>query len=188
MTVEQRFSLPSGSRVAGVRFRPGMAGQILGVAPAELTDSSVALDALWGASAREIEERIATTNSVDDALNLLLACLAPGPPPNPVQRAIEFISAADGCADLDFIARQANLSPRQFRRRCLEESGLTPKQLCRVLRFRHATRLAQNATQPNWSGIANDAGYFDQSHLIRDFREFTGRPPVSVFSNTVAIK
>ena len=37
-----------------------------------------------------------------------------------------------------------------------------------------------------WAAIATDAGYFDQAHLIRDFHEFTGRAPVSVFSNTAA--
>ena len=73
-------------------------------------------------------------------------------------------------------------TPVQFRRRCLEESGLTPKHLCRVLRFRRACALAHPAA--DWAEIAAGAGYFDQSHLIRDFREFTGRTPVSVFSNT----
>jgi AraC-like DNA-binding protein len=34
--------------------------------------------------------------------------------------------------------------------------------------------------------IALESGYFDQAHLIRDFRQFTGRPPMSVFSNTAA--
>ena len=85
--------------------------------------------------------------------------------------------------DLEWVARQANLSSRQFRRRCLEESGLTPKQLCRVLRFRHACQLARGGARVEWAGIAAEAGYFDQAHLIRDFREFAGATPVSVFSN-----
>jgi AraC-like DNA-binding protein len=75
------------------------------------------------------------------------------------------------------------LSPRQFRRRCLEESGLTPKRLSRVLRFRHACRIARAAKRPNWSDIALEAGYFDQAHLIRDFHKFTGLTPMAVFSN-----
>ena len=90
--------------------------------------------------------------------------------------------AAHGDLDLEWAARHACLSARQFRRRCLEESGLTPKHLCRVLRFRRAYALA--AQGANWASIASDVGYFDQAHLIRDFREFTGRAPMSVFSKT----
>jgi len=91
---------------------------------------------------------------------------------------------ADGNADLESIARQSNLSPRQFRRRCLEESGLSPKRLCRVLRFRRACRIAGGFDRPDWAAIALEAEYFDQAHLIRDFHEFTGLTPMAVFSNT----
>jgi AraC-like DNA-binding protein len=74
------------------------------------------------------------------------------------------------------------MSDRQFRRRCLDESGLAPTQLCRVLRFRRACALGRRGLP--WGLIAAEAGYFDQAHLIRDFREFTGVTPMSVFSNT----
>jgi AraC-like DNA-binding protein len=86
---------------------------------------------------------------------------------------------------LDWVAAQAGMSPRQFRRRCFEESGLAPKHLCRILRFRHACELAISRGS-GWAAIAADAGYFDQAHLIHDFHEFTGRAPVSFFSNTAA--
>jgi AraC-like DNA-binding protein len=99
-------------------------------------------------------------------------------------RAVGAMTRTHGNANLDWIAAQANLSPRQFRRRCLEESGLTPKHLCRVLRFRHSNSLASASRRPDWADIAGRAGYYDQAHLIRDFREFTGQTPMSVFSNT----
>jgi AraC-like DNA-binding protein len=78
------------------------------------------------------------------------------------------------------------MSARQFRRRCREESGLGPKHLSRILRFRRACRLAQCGE--SWPQVAVEAGYFDQAHLIRDFREFTGSTPVSVFSKTAALR
>jgi AraC-like DNA-binding protein len=99
-----------------------------------------------------------------------------------VQRAIEVVASSHGDVNLEWVARQAGMSERQFRRRCLEESGLAPKQLCRVLRFRRACALGERGLP--WGLIAAEAGYFDQAHLIRDFREFTGNTPVSVFSNT----
>jgi AraC-like DNA-binding protein len=184
MTVEQRFEFPKDACLTGVRFRPGMAGCFLGISPAELTDSSVPLEALWSKGAPELKQRLDDARSIRDAMGILLGSLPEPAAPNPVQQAIGAIAAAGGNADLDDMARQANLSPRQFRRRCLEESGLTPKRLCRVLRFRRVCRIAGILHQPNWSAIALETGYFDQAHLIRDFHEFTGLAPLSVFSNT----
>jgi AraC-like DNA-binding protein len=185
MTREQRFHFPKGAQLAGVRFRPGMAGRFLGVSPAELTDKSAPLEDLWPRRARELKQHMDDAKSVDDAMRILLSDLpAPDAALNPTQRAIESLAAAHGNADLDMAAHQANLSLRQFRRRCLEESGLTPKRLCRVLRFRHACRLAGEVDRLDWPAIALEADYFDQSHLIRDFQEFTGHTPMAVFSNT----
>jgi len=184
MTVEQRFDYSAGTTTVGVRFRPAMAGLFLGVPPAELTDLLAPLGEIWGSAGHRLTNRLDCAGSATECVELITAALpAPAPTLDPVLRAIEVITAAHGSVDLDYIARQANLSTRQFRRRCLETSGLTPKQLCRVLRFRRASALAARGI-PHWSAIAAEAGYFDQAHLIRDFREFTGRTPMSVFSNT----
>ena len=183
MTTEQRFTLPAGAQMAGVRFHPGMAGMFLKVAPAELTDASAPLEEIWGKAGRDLAAGLEEAASVEAAVAMMVASL---PPPsktaNPVQRGLGAIAAAHGNVDLDLIASQTNLSPRQFRRRCLEESGLTPKHLCRILRFRYACGLADRRCL-DWAAIAAEAGYFDQAHLIRDFREFTGNTPMSVFSN-----
>jgi len=185
MTTEQRFSYSENACVAGVRFRSGMAGPFLGVAPAELTDRSVPLEEICPRRVRELHRRLDDAISIRDAVSILLAHLPPpAATPNPVQRAIESAAAVNGNVDPDRLACSANLSPRSFRRRCVEESGLGPKRLCRVLRFRHACNLARASVRPDWASIAVDAGYFDQAHFIHDFREFTGLTPMAVFSNT----
>lgn len=185
MTREQRFHYPEGAYLTGIRFRPGMANTFLGISAAELTDASVSLEDLWPRRARQLTLQMDDAESIRDAMQILFDNLpAPNNVLTPTQRAVEALAIANGNADLDVAARQANLSARQFRRRCLEESGLSPKRLCRVLRFRHACRLARQANYRNWSAIAMEAEYFDQSHLIRDFQEFTGHPPMAVFSNT----
>jgi len=185
MTVEQRFEFSANSFAAGIRFLPGMASPFLRTSASELTDGFAPLEDLWGASGRNVGAQLDDATSPDDCMALLEGAIQQPPTsPNAIQRAIEEIVAAHGDVDLEFIADQANLSSRQFRRRCSEESGLTPKHLCRVLRFCRARGLAAGSTPPNWSAIAAETGYFDQAHLIRDFREFTLRTPVSVFSNT----
>jgi AraC-like DNA-binding protein len=183
MTAEQRYDLPSGVSTVGLRFHPGMAAAFLRVPAAELTDRVIPLEEIWGAAARELQSRLDHAVSAAERLAILGATVRPpASTPNPVQRAIETVTSSHGDIDLDWVARQAGMSERQFRRRCLEESGLAPKQLCRVLRFRRACALGERGLP--WGLIAAEAGYFDQAHLIRDFREFTGVTPMSVFSNT----
>lgn len=166
MTSEQRFNLAAGTCLVGIRFRPGMAGPFLGVSPAQLTNGSVSLEDLWSHRARELTRQMNDAKSIRDAMRRLLDSLrAPASVPNPVQQAIETIIKANGNADVDSAARHANLSARQFRRAC---------------------RIAHAAERPNWSAIAAEGEYFDQAHLIRDFREFIGATPVAVFSNTRA--
>lgn len=183
MTSEQRFHLPARVRTGGIRFRPGMARAFFRIHAHELTNRAIPLEALWGSAASELESRLADSGSAEDCSRILAAAIqSPEAPANGVQRAIEAMVAAHGDIDLDWLIRQTGISGRQFRRRCLEETGLSPKHLSRVLRFRHAFALGARGLP--WSLIAVETGYFDQAHLIRDFREFTGRTPLSVFSNT----
>ena len=180
MTVERRFHYAGRMETVGVRFHPGMAGPFLKLPALALTNESAALEDLWGLSARQLRRRLDNAPAAADWLRVLESVLAPPRQPSgPVERALRFLTDANGIADVDWIARQASLSPRQFRRRCLEQAGLGPKRLARVLRFRYANRLAAAAHRPDWSLIAATAGYFDQAHLIRDFREFTGRTPTA---------
>jgi len=185
MSATRHFDMAAGAAM-GVRLHPGMAGRLIGAAPGELTDQRVGLEDLWGRRARELLDRMVEARAVAEQLRLLVAALPAPPPPDRIQRAIAALTASHGTADLKWIARQANLSARQFRRRCEEESGLPPKHLCRVLRFRHAWRLAETSAGRDWPGVAAEAGYFDQAHLIRDFRQLAGGPPTTVFSNTAA--
>ena len=183
MTVERRFDIEPHSRRVGLRFRPGMAAPFLRMPVTELTDRVVPLEELWGSRVLDLAMRIADVPSIADACHVLTGAVSPPPTASStVQRALEMLASSHGNIDLEWIARQAGMSDRQFRRRCLEESGLAPKQLCRVLRFRHAFALGQRGLP--WGLVAAEAGYFDQAHMIRDFREFTGATPASVFSNT----
>jgi AraC-like DNA-binding protein len=185
MTTEQRFQFPEGAQMAGIRFRPGMARIFLRISAGELTDAAIPLEDLWSRRALELQRRLDDAVSVQRMLRIMFDNLpAPSEAPNPAQQAIESLTAARGHVDLNTVAREANLSPRQFRRRCLEETGLTPKRLSRVLRFRHACRIAGGPDRLSWADIALEAEYFDQAHLIRDFHQFTGQTPMAVFSNT----
>lgn len=185
MTIEQVFPLNAGTQTVGVRFRPGMARSILGVPLGEFTDTSLRLQDLWPQRGKELLTQLGELPFASHRIRALYQAIkVPEAAINSVGRAIAAMTVAHGNVSVDDLASQANLSPRQFRRRCYEESGLTPKHLCRILRFRHAQQLARLSPKAHWAKIAAEAGYFDQAHLIRDFHEFTGRAPMAVLSNT----
>jgi AraC-like DNA-binding protein len=183
MTLAARFDIEPGAWRVGLRFRPGMGRRFLRIDSSELVDRVIPLADVIGARAHEWRGRLDSAESNDERRRILLESVSGlEQKPDPVHLAIEAMTRAHGEVDVESLAVQAGISSRQFRRRCREEAGLGPKQLARVLRFRRACALA--ARGESWLRVAVEAGYFDQAHLIRDFREFTGATPVSDFSKT----
>ena len=71
------------------------------------------------------------------------------------------------------------MEPRADRRPLPGGDRPAPKRAARLLRFERARELAEAAERPDWARVAVEAGYYDQSHLINEFREITGRPPAT---------
>jgi AraC-like DNA-binding protein len=75
------------------------------------------------------------------------------------------------------LADKTGYSQRYFIKLFRNEVGLTPKRVHRLCRFRRVIETVQNAASPDWTDIALSLGYFDQAHLIHEFREFSGVTP-----------
>ena len=178
MTLWRDFVLPAKELLVGIRFRPGMSAARFGGPADRMTDRLVPLDQFWGAPARHLLERMGNAGSVGECASLLVASIGDTAPRSTLQKAVAFMEARAGRVSMDEIAREAGLSPRQFRRLCLAETGLSPKFLARVLRFRHAlTRVRAEAG--DHAGLAAECGYTDQSHFIAEFRQFCGHTPAA---------
>jgi AraC-like DNA-binding protein len=75
------------------------------------------------------------------------------------------------------VAAIVNLSQRHFIHVFSNEVGLTPKLFSRIQRFNRVVRSAAFSDDVDWLDMAMSFGYFDQAHLIHDFREFSGLTP-----------
>lgn len=84
------------------------------------------------------------------------------------------------------LAEELGWSRRRLVAGFQEEIGLPPKVVARLLRFEHARELGARPNRPSWAEIAFECGYYDQSHLINEFRAVTGRTPVTFFQDTAA--
>jgi AraC-like DNA-binding protein len=167
----------------GVRFRPGGAAQYLSVDAPGLTDGSTPLDDIWGAEAHYLRERLATAPHlaarVDVLDQALLGRLRDGPSAvdEAVLRAAEIATARGGRASVDSMAEAAGLGRRQLERRFLAAVGIPPKMACRVVRFRDAVARMHACPRAPLSWIALEAGYADQAHFTREFRELAETTP-----------
>jgi AraC-like DNA-binding protein len=172
-TAARVVDLVPGSRLVGVRLRPGAAGALLGLPASELRDLSPDAADVLGA----------------DAAQLLLDGLAEGQDPHALLlRAVErrgvrrpdpLLSAAISAlgrprARVAQVASELGVSARQLQRLISDAVGYGPKVLARVLRFR---RLQSLPAAPLVE-LALDAGYADQAHMTAEVTELAGLSPV----------
>jgi transcriptional regulator GlxA family with amidase domain len=75
-------------------------------------------------------------------------------------------------------------SHRHLIARFRQQIGLSPKTAARLVRFDGVWRRLDQRRRPSWAQIAGEAGYADQAHLVRDFREFTGTTPTDFVART----
>jgi AraC-like DNA-binding protein len=94
-----------------------------------------------------------------------------------VRRAVGRISQSTEPPRIEDLARSMQVSPRNLRRAFHDVVGLGPKAFARIVRFQRALQAAREGSEIDWSDIARNAGYYDQSHLIADFRALAGTTP-----------
>jgi AraC-like DNA-binding protein len=174
-TAEQEF-------VAGVVFRPGGLVPFMRVPAHETNDIDVPVEALWGRCRTAVlRERLLESESLDLKLDALEAVLREALTPRTLHPAIAFaLTAFDrrpATASIAKVTDAIGLSAKRFIERFKVEVGTTPKRYCRIRRFQRAVTLANRGPAVDWTRVALDCGYFDQSHFIHDFRSFAGLTP-----------
>lgn len=108
------------------------------------------------------------------------------PPAAGVVWAWRRLLATNGRVAVGTLAEELGWSRKRLVAHFREEIGLTPKAVARVLRFDRARALAEREERPDWARIALECGFYDQSHLVNEFRAVTGRTPETFFQDTVA--
>lgn len=163
----------------GAQLRPGVAELLLGVPADELAGRHTRLDDLWGRPADELRERLALAEGPARRLDLFEAALIARLPrvralhPAVAHALAQFATTHDVAAVVD----EVGYSHRQFISVFRHAVGLAPKLYCRVQRLQRA--LTELPRRP-LAEVAAGAGFADQAHLSREFRELAGLSPGQV--------
>jgi AraC-like DNA-binding protein len=166
----------------GVRFRPGMARAFLRTSATEFVDTSAALADVWGRDGAALERRLEESRQASARIcqverELLRRVPAARPPQPCVAAALYLIAGRRGMVTMREVSRFAGVSRQHLARRFAEDVGVSPKMFARVTRFRSLLALLPRVRLVSWSDAAAAAGYYDQSHLIADFRQFAATTP-----------
>jgi AraC-like DNA-binding protein len=168
--------------IAGVAFRTGAAGAVLGVPVTEITDCHVSIDALWGARGRSMRQRLLDADGPMAILRILEQDLVSRlTRPLLIHPAIAHALADPvqgwGFTRISNVQRQTGYSPKHFISLFRGAVGLTPKHYYRVKRFTAALQTLADGAGASLAETAASLGYADQSHLTREFRAFAGITP-----------
>jgi AraC-like DNA-binding protein len=165
-------------RATTIRFKPGWSPSMFGVAANALTDQLVTLDDLWGPAGAGVTADLVAARSVPAVLERLSRAIAArsafeSTSARLARRAVRLFEASE--TDVEAVAQQLGVTTRHLRRAFVASVGIAPKAFARGIRLERAIR--ESARSNDWSAIARNAGYYDQSHLIGEFRDLVGLTP-----------
>lgn len=167
--------------VVRVGFRVGGLHRLLRLPLHSLVDYTGNSEDFMGAAIRETTDRLWEATHFDEMKDIvermLLRWLASVKPVEHFDRAMQALLKSGGNLPIEYLAKESCLGLKQFERKCKERIGLSPKLFARIVRFSKAYRMREADPSISWTAIAHTAGYFDQMHLIRDFKVFTGTLP-----------
>ncbi len=170
------------SPTIGVHFKPAGAAPFLALPVSEVMDQHICLEELWGQQAGVMRERLTNAKSVASMFRILEQGLLermaePSHDFRVVTNAVDKF-ASSVTLNVNAVRESMGFSAKRFIRRFHEAVGITPKRFCRIQRFQTVLDRMLGDEPIQWVNVALDNGYFDQSHLIRDFREFSGVTPM----------
>jgi len=177
---------PHGNALLGVAFSARGGFPWLGERMDGLSDRIIALADTIGDGALALRERLLNTASLAARFRIverwLLARLKPRGIVHPAVRwAVDQIAASGGRVGIEELAVKTGFTRKHLGNLFKQQVGLSPKSLARVHRFRGALAILDAADgQVPWTELADACGFYDQSHLINEFRRFTGFSPVEL--------
>jgi AraC-like DNA-binding protein len=172
-----------------IELTPLGAYTVLGRPLADLAGQCVALEDALGRGGRELADRLREQRDWDARFDVLERFLigraAEGPAPTPaVAWADRRLRETGGNVQVGALAAELGCSRRYLTSRFSAEVGLGPKAVARQVRFAGVRERLERAPR-RLAEIAAAAGYCDQAHLNRDFRELAGVTPTEFVARLI---
>lgn len=177
------ISNPRGIDILGIKFKPTGINRLTGLSMRHLADDIVEADSIWGKEIELLCERLYESSGTGEMIWILERFLtrklrqrnkAVGNPA--LEKAVELMCGRRFYSLKD-IQCLTNTTKKTLERYFLERVGLSPKRYARICRFNFVKAMFDKNPSLNWQEVAFSAGYYDQSHFIKEFKAFSGKTP-----------
>lgn len=182
----KRFTISESFGIFGVYFFPYSLPLLFGIQASDLVNQLPDLSTSLGQDGSMLEEQMMMAADTPERVKIMTAFLEKrlSKTTNQEHRVISIIQevlTTKGNISIGRASESAFLSRRQFERKFKEFAGLPPKLFMRIVRFQAACNHFSNNIK-SLTAIAHECGYYDQSHFIHDFKQFSGHCPRQFFS------
>ncbi|HJP75068.1 MAG TPA: helix-turn-helix domain-containing protein [Pseudonocardiaceae bacterium] len=174
---------PARVRLLGVHFKPWGLAPFVGIPATELRDRWVPVDAVWQRTVDRLRNQVGDIASATETLRILEQELrsrfadAPARGLDLVQHIGGRLETSHGNLPIGALTAAAGVSVNHLATQFKSHIGVTPKRVARIYRFARLILSADAQRPVDWSQLAHTAGYFDQAHFSKEFKDFTGHTP-----------
>lgn len=169
--------------LAGIVFKPAALATLFDLPTFEYTEERIDLRNVFDKwQVDTLIEKIDRAGEVEDRIMLLEEFVLNQHhkrkiEPDYIDYAANLIVEKNGLLNVSDLIKDIYMSRRNFERRFFKKVGLSPKYYARIRRISYLMNLIAGKKEVDWSSVFSECEYYDQSHFIKDFLEFTGRTP-----------
>ena len=170
------------SHVFGVKFTPGGFFPFFKQSVSSLADRSIPIQQVFGSKMDGLESEVLATQDEDEMTAAANAFLLDRKPEadnkaGQVRQLVERILHERDILTVDDFAARTGIGVRSLQRLFNQYVGVNPKWVIRRYRLHELLEQMHSGKRIDWAQLAVELGYFDQAHLINDFRSITGHAP-----------
>lgn len=182
--IVRQFTSKDSCGIFGVMLQPYAIPLLFKLSATEVKNELIDITLLLGQEGKDISDQIMLTNTNAERITLMNRFLTRQMREIndvPIIRSIHNICSEKGNLSIQKLASQSFWSQRQFERKFKDLTGFSPKAFSRLVRFKSIVDNNSYVHAKTMTEISYDFGYYDQSHFINDFRQYSGYSPKSYF-------
>lgn len=177
------YEMQGKGQIIGVKFALGALAERLNFRPADFIDKQLEVEQVFNMDTSRLLSELSAANSDQQRVAILQSCfkpfaIVPSEQGARLRQLVSLIKQQSDITKVELLSEHSNLSVQAIQRCFRQYLGINPKWLIRKYRLHQALLLLEQQSV-EIADLVEVLGYTDQSHLIRDFKEFLGVTPAA---------